>query len=362
MNKTKPEEFIKFHKLLMQNAPNNYSPWYFPVISGNKAPDGYDCKGSWKDEKAHLTFEQALDRLKNGKNVGLAARKDDPLVIIDIDEFNYTKFAPDTLIVKSRKRCAIHAFCFKNSDFEKINIPTEDYGEVRAVDQYVVACGSYCITSEKDILKENISDEMKNEILKDEFLGNYTLLSEKPCSFISYNDLPFFYIEQHEKVKEQEKMQRKNETIKPTGKHSALFDLTITDIVAGKIGKRFPHPLHSSDTGMNFSISNGLGHCWRHNVSLNAIQFLCVESNYLSCQDAGTPHRHSGAGSSSIIGDDGSIFWAWRQAKLNRLIPLDDPVPIRAVKYIAKKHNISNNDKLTPFEFNKALKIISEEY
>jgi hypothetical protein len=99
----------------MENAPENYSPWYFPVIAGNKAPDGYDCKGSWKDEKAHLTYEQALERLKSGKNVGLAARKEDPLIIIDIDEYNYTKFSPDTLIVKSRKRCATHSFCFTNN-------------------------------------------------------------------------------------------------------------------------------------------------------------------------------------------------------------------------------------------------------
>ena len=76
--KTKPGHFKLFNKLLMQNAPSNYTPWYFPIIKHNKAPD---VKCSWKSEKARLTYEQALQRLEIGLNVGIAARKDDPLII-----------------------------------------------------------------------------------------------------------------------------------------------------------------------------------------------------------------------------------------------------------------------------------------
>jgi len=32
-------------------------------------------------------------------------------------------------------------------------------------------------------------------------------------------------------------------------------------------------------------------HCWRHLVSLNAVQYLCVSAGYMSCGDAGIPHN-----------------------------------------------------------------------
>ena len=93
MIRTKPEEFIKFHKCLMSNAPEGYTPWYFPVVKHNKAPDGLavamrskkeikEGKGNWKADWARLSYEEALERLKKGLNVGISARSYDPLIII----------------------------------------------------------------------------------------------------------------------------------------------------------------------------------------------------------------------------------------------------------------------------------------
>ena len=365
MIKTKPGEFILFHKLLMKNAPEGYTPWYFSLIKHNKAPiDGI----SWKSKRARLTYEQALERLKQGLNVGIAARKDDPLIIIDIDEWDYINQMPSSLIITSRKRCGIHGFFWKGKDYIKKNIPT-DLGEIRAVDQYVVAAGSYCITSETDIDNQKINQELKDKIKKDINLGVYTVSSWS----IEWNGLSYIHSEDElpsifkdKIIKEKEKPVIKSISIKPTGKHSALFDLTINNIVSIAPTKREPHPLHDSDTGMNFSITGDIAHCWRHNVSLNALQFLVVKSGYMSCLDAGTGHKNSNAGGSGIINDDGAIFHAWLEAKKSNLIPKDDPVPVRGLFYIAKKNGLIDNDykkKMLPRKvYNIILKIIEDKY
>jgi len=374
MIKTKPSEFKKFHKILMSNAPEGYIPWYFPVVKNNKAPDGLavakrasrDCKekkGNWKASWARLSYEEAVERLRQGDNVGISGRKEDPLIIIDIDNWDYRNMMPDTLTIRSRKRCGFHGYCWKDSTCNKLplNIPTE-FGEIRSSDQYVVAPGSYCVTNRTDIEEENIPDEIKKILKEDKRLGLYTIEKEKQMITISFDGLPVFFKEQYNKEKEKPEM--KSEMIKPTGKHSALFDLTMENIISIALNKREPHPLHKSDTGMNFSIANGLAHCWRHLVSLNAIQFLVVKSGYMNCQDAGTGHKGSGAGSSSVINDDGAIFWAWYQAKKDNLIPLDDPIPIKAMKYIAKKHKLIDEDyDILPKEiFMKVIEIVEEKY
>jgi len=60
------------------------------------------------------------------------------------------------------------------------------------------------------------------------------------------------------------------------------------------------------------SKDGALGHCWRHMVSLNAVQYLCVEAGYSACEDAGTPHK--GRGMSKIRGDKQSYEIAYRLA------------------------------------------------
>lgn len=380
MIKTNPQEFIKFNTTLMSNAPKGYIPWYFPVIEYNKAPDGlaiskcspplYDGKkGNWKAPWSRLTYKEALERLKEGKNVGISGRKDDPLIIIDIDDWNLTNQAPKTLIILSRKRCGIHAFCWKHPDCRKLplNIPT-DFGEVRSSDQYVVAAGSYCKTSCNDIDGEPITDKHKTDIKNDPNLGVYSIMENVSPCFIKYEELPVFFLDKEirREEKENNKPEYKNKVITLDGKKSALFDLKITDIISTTHGNRKPHPLHSSDTGMNFSVDDNLSHCWRHLVSLNAIQFLVVKSGYMSCLDAGTGHINSGAGTSKVTGDDGAIFYAWKEAKKMGIIPINDPIPVRALKYIAHKHELIPSEytfwKLPVEIYNKVIKIIEGEY
>jgi len=350
----------------MKNAPDGYVPWYFPIIKYNKAPD---VKCSWKDEKARLSYEQALKRLEEGLNVGIAARKEDPLIIIDIDDYSFRLEMPNGgLIIKSRKRCGFHGFYWKGETFDKINIPT-DSGEIRAVDQYVVVAGSYCETSHADIENQNIPNQLKEEIKRDDMLGVYTVdsygINWNGCATLNSLDvLPSFFLK---KLKEEkERPQIKSTSIKPKGKHSALFDLTIRDIISIAPTKREPHPLHESDTGMNFSVSDNVAHCWRHNVSLNALQFLVVKSGYMSCLDAGTGHKGSNAGTSKIINDNGAIFYAWLEAKKCNLIPKNDPIPVKAMKYIAIKHNLIKKEykgEILPNKiYNIVLKLVEERY
>jgi len=372
---TKPGEFIKFHKALMSNAPQGYTPWYFPVTTHNKCPDAYaigkrskcGCsdKYSWKANHAQLSFQEALDRLVKGGNVGIAARQNDPLVIIDIDEFDCQKYLLPTLTDISRKRTGWHCFCWTNDDRCKVNIPTK-YGEVRSSEQYVVAAGSYCNTSEKDIDSQNLPEDLKKQIKKDSLLGVYSCCNTTSPIKINFEDLPCFFKEKSENIlTSNDKPIVKKKVIVSNGKKSALFDLKITDIVNTLPGKREPHPLHGSDTGMNFSIKDGLGHCWRHLVSLNAIQFLCVKSGYMSCEDAGTGHKGSGAGMSLVTNDDGAIFHAWCEAKKMGIIPLDDPIPFRAMLFIAKSNGLINpsyDKKLPKAVYNKVIKIVEQRY
>ena len=301
---------------------------------------------SWKEEHARLDITYALAWIEKGGNIGIAGTNG--LINIDIDDEKYINLLPKTLTAISRSRKGKHGFYWKHPDDDilPINIPT-DFGEVRADWQYVLAPGSY-VSCPK---------------CKDELSGYYTLDNEQSPSFIKFEDLPFFFKEQYKKNQEanKKKVIIKKHIIKYDGNKSALFNLTISNIVTTLPGKREAHPLHDSDTGENFSVSNDLAHCWRHLVSLNALQFLVVKSGYMNCQDAGTPHK---SGSSKI--DDGAIFHAWVEAKKCNLIPKDDPIPTKAMKYIAKQHKLMDNvdsiDLLPTDVYNKVIKIVRDEY
>ena len=78
---TSPDQFEHFLKLLPQ------IPLLIPIIANSKKPD-IPIGESWKNPKYHLTPEQAIIRLCEGKNVGVVAN--DWLVIVDLD--NPTKF------------------------------------------------------------------------------------------------------------------------------------------------------------------------------------------------------------------------------------------------------------------------------
>ncbi|KKK81829.1 hypothetical protein LCGC14_2809510, partial [marine sediment metagenome] len=347
------EQLLKFHKALMSNAPKDYQPHYFLVEKNGKNPDGKEIfrrsklNGSWKQPHARLDIVEALAWIEKGGNIGIAGTGG--LVNIDIDNQKYVDLLPKSLTAISRSRKGKHGFYWSHPDCKilPINIPTDD-GEVRSDWQYVLTPGSYVPSPE----------------CKEELAGFYTVDIDMPPNKIKFEELPFFFKDQYTKNQEanKEKASMKKNTFISNDGGSALYKLTIHDLVSVSPGRREGHPLHGSDTGMNFSIKNDLGHCWRHLVSLNAIQFLAIKSGYMSCQDAGTPHKSAGV--SKI--DDGAIFYAWVEAKKTGLISKDDKTPTKAMKYIAKQHRLMDNvdsvDLLPLGVYNKVIQIIQEEY
>lgn len=370
--KPKPKEFTQFMEKLMnpETAPKGYKPWLLPVKKKGKDPD---TRISWKAEKSRLTPAEAKRRLKhNYGNVGLSGRRDDRLILLDIDDPSIEDQLKPTLKIRSRSRVGTHAIYWAHPEDDKLpaNIPTEK-GELRTDDQYVVAPGSYVPCTESELNEKRaegeINREQKQRVLNDEDRGYYTLDNDKEIATIKFEELPQVFQQEYENRQQREEEALNKETdfepeeVKAKDK-SALFELTITDLTSRGLDGRDPHPLHASSTGANWSINDGVGHCWRHEVSLNALQFLCVESGYLNCHEAGTPHKGHG---SAVIGNYEAIWEAWLHAKKTGYIPEDDPVPTKALKYIAKKHDVcdpSGMDLLPTNAYNKTIEIVEEKY
>lgn len=370
---TKPKELEKFINKLMKNAPKDYQPWLFPVQKNNKAPgtQGY----SWKSQKAQLTPKQAKKRLKKGKNIGISGRANDPLILVDIDNPDIEHELKPTLKIRSRSRVGTHAIYWAHPEDKTLprNITT-DKGEVRSKDQYVVAPGSYVPCTKKELTEKveqgEITEKQKKKVLKDPEKGLYTIDNDKPINQVKLEELPQVFIDKVKKDKKNlEKQKHQKKDINPkkiNGNKSALFKLDIQDVVPSyAFNGRNPHPLHPSDTGKNFSVSQGVAHCWRHCVSLNPLQYLCVEAGYLQCHEAGTGHKNAPS-PSEIVGDNRAIWEAWLHAKKEGYIDENDPVPIRAIHYIVEENDLRNEKnhewKLDTATYNKALKIIQEEY
>jgi len=318
------KQFEKFYFFLMNNAPKDYIPWFFPLNHNGKDPSAAailnidsSSKGSWHHECARLTKEQCIEYLKKGYNIGLSARTGDPLIIIDIDEAEYINQTPtDTLTATSRKRAGTHSFCWDKDGTAKINLPT-DSGEIRSDNQYVVACGSYVPFNLNNKKDKEAYEKLPSTAKEDELLGYYTIRDCNHPKPISFNELPKFFREKEmENINAEAIIKNKDvKEIKQEGKYSELFNLKVSDIL-DKIPekKRVGHPLHESDTDANFSLSEdgSLAHCWRHLVSLNAVQYLCVKAGYKSCVDCGTPHK--GRGISKIKGDKKAFEVAYKEA------------------------------------------------
>lgn len=375
---TRPEEFKKHYELLMKSAPEGYEPFYFRCKKNGKDPD---VMYSWKSENAKLTFEEAYNLMKKGYNIGLAGTDTDSLINMDFDTPDVMSQRPEGgLRTRSRGVIVGHVQAFTDpNDKAKTNIPT-DKGEVRAKWQYVIVPGSCVPITDKDIDDKikagKLTIEQGNQIRESPNRGVYVVEPDaKPPIWITYDDLPELFRNQVEEAEKLEKeMENKRSNVQVTeynGNKSVLFSLQINDVAPSGLTRREPHPLHDSDTGTNWMVSSNhnLGHCWRHLVSLNPIQYLCVASGYMKCQDAGSAHRDSKAGPSKIIGDKRAIWEAWRYAKSNGYIPIDDPVPASALSYLAQKHGLIKNSndlesgwKLPIEVYSKILKIIEEEY
>jgi P4 family phage/plasmid primase-like protien len=320
--KTDKEEFSKFHKLLIQNAPDSYVPFYFKCAELSKNP--HLPAGKWLN--AGLTYDNAVKWMSEGGNIGIAGLTNDRLVIVDIDDPSVTDYqaVKHTLTAQSGSRTGYHLFYFESMNGEIPNIPTDEAGEIRANNQYVIAPGSYVSGYKGDL--ENI--------------GKYTIKKAIGAVKISLSEIPQVFINQLAKVKQdaQTVINRKAKAYSENPDASAFFGLSVYDILneVQDPQKRFPSIFHSSKTGENTSISTkGLIQCWRHGVSLNAQQALCVLSGFLTCQEAGESHAGAGAGSSLYSGNDEALFYAWKYARENNYVSDSDSIPRRVLRHIA---------------------------
>lgn len=336
-------QFMEFYSLLMASAPDGYIPWFFPCQPGGKDPAGEvlvaidpsNTKRSWHHKSARLTKEQCIELIQRGYNIGISARESDALVIIDIDNPEFLSQAPsNTLTVTSRKRCGLHAFCWAADSSVKINVTSSSNGEIRSNNEYVLSCGSYVafrlekpddLTDEKAMKawnKEKAAfDKIGAACQADEWLGYYTVKNPESPRAITYDEFPniFKKIAVDNKASSEWVKLRSEYKSGYSGKYDELGQLKMRDII-GDVKGRVGHPLHESDTDANFSLGDGglLAHCWRHLVSLNPVQFLCVKAGYATCENAGTPHK--GNGVSKIKGDKAALEAAYQQAVMDGLI------------------------------------------
>ena len=193
----RPDEFRRFDELLTEAAPTGYTPHYFRVAKAGKDPATQF--GSWKTEEACLTVDEAVDWMEEGGNIGIAARGgcqgcggraspyceecegegyDDDLVNVDIDDDEETTPAdvPTSLRARSRSRTGWHTWYFSSDELP--NIPTDEFGEVRANWQYVLAPGSFVASTAEDIPADA------------DHAGYYTIEDAEPPVSIEFDDLP----------------------------------------------------------------------------------------------------------------------------------------------------------------------------
>jgi hypothetical protein len=369
-----PEEFRRFDQLLTNSAPDGYTPHYFRCAPASKDPATQ--YGSWKSDEARLTVEEAVEWMKEGGNVGIAGRggcrgcgaraspfcprckgegNDDQLVNVDIDDDEKTTpdDVPASLRARSRSRTGWHTWYFDESD-EIPNIPTDEYGEVRADWQYVVAPGSF-VASTSEGIPEGA-----------EAPGYYTVEDAVPVSRIEYNDLPEVFIETVQEIAEaEEEAEATNDpesnVSPPTeDRRSAVFDIDATDLVTGKSASdRFTSIFHASDTGSNMSVSGKVLHCWRHLVAHGGLQALAALSDVehvkrFGCKKIGAPHktttnknkRTTDAGPNKLKNDWRLIWGAWHEAKQRNEIPDDDPIPYIALVELAIADDLLDREDL----------------
>jgi len=132
---TKPEELHTFLSLLP------HTPILIPIVANGKKPDVPEGE-SWKDSKFYLTPERAIQRLKEGLNVGIVAH--DWLVIVDLDNPEKYELPIETVTGQTRNG-ALHKFFLNDGNVKNAvgKNTLAKCGEVRAEWQYVLAPGSY---------------------------------------------------------------------------------------------------------------------------------------------------------------------------------------------------------------------------
>jgi len=356
---TDPQEFLKFDAALRANAPSGFVPHYIAITTNGKNPDWLaiskragsmcsrcrlpwdkiptknedgelkiirrcpSCKtkpSNWKLPHARLNTGECVLRLERGDNVGLAALDRDVLVILDgDDEKSYAELKENgTLLDKSRDRKGGHAFFFDATPsriFKRTLNTTEDIGEIRSDNAYVLVAGSY--------VPSNSSEPNS---------GKYTVERDVPAkSLTSVDQVPTIYRLEYEKASPVQNKVVNTRKFEP--REGLLFNLTFDDVLPA-IKFHTSHPEHGSDSGINFSISEDrlTCTCWRHNCSFGVVQFLAMSHGDFRCQEVGKIHRSNVKCSAPW---NAMVLSAYLQAVKNGLLSAND-CPIGAAFEIAR--------------------------
>ena len=346
---TDPGMFERFNNALTSER-QGYTPWYFLLSKGLKDPAGGI---SWKQLEGRLTFEQAIRKMRAGHNIGIAATGMDALCIVDVDDIGATpdEIVKPTLSTRSRKRIGRHYFYFTDDPRCKENLPTEGKGEIRSRFEYVVAPGSFVICDRKttDAMPESQRAQA----------GRYTVENERAPDTIVFEELPPVFLEQAKRNREAETEAKKRRKAKVEARRgekpmqrgeknkSALWDLSIDDVMSIPNRARFTSLFHESTTGKNTALNdNGGLTCWRHLVTHTALSALAVLAGVTDCNSAGKGINNGHP--SCIDWTDGETLWKmWVFAKQEGMIPKDDPIPLAAVKtWYAVKNGICKSEEI----------------
>ena len=154
-----------------------HTPILIPIVANGKEPDIPEGE-HWKDPKFYLTPEQAIQRLKEGLNVGIVAH--DWLVVVDLDNPKKYVLAIETVTVLTRNG-RLHKFFVNAGDVKNAvgKNTLAHCGEVRAEWQYVLVAGSY-VSPDADALPEAT--------------GLYHVVKNGPIATLHREDLPKDFI------------------------------------------------------------------------------------------------------------------------------------------------------------------------
>ena len=302
-------------------------------------------------------MEKAVKWMQLGHNIGIAGTDHDQLVIIDVDNEDSVpkKQLKPTLTIRSRKRTGRHHYYFTNDEpsckengiptrSAKANIACDKAGEIRSCWQYCVAPGSFVKLDPSQL--EALSPSER------ERAGYYTVETAMAPVGITYDEIPEVYKQQMEHNITESIKQHGLRTELPQGEKvigkSAIFSLSVTDVLESlPKNRRFTCPFHDSETHGNASYDGELLHCWRHEVTHNALTTLGVLSGIADCSDAGYGHRNSSAGGSCIdIRNGYQMFAIWKYAKDRGIIAADDPIPSAALMWFAQTNGICKPEEM----------------
>lgn len=162
-------EFIRYHNIIKRYNPN---PHYIEIPPRQKEPNKYKIKFALEhpDTSKHwLTFEQAIEKMRNGYNIAIVFHYKDNLGVWDNDDLSKFEWKATTLTVQTPGG-AVHQHKYLYSDGTVKNSKAKGQyagcGEIRCDNQYVICPGS--VTPK----------------------GYYRIISAEPIVTLSNKDIP----------------------------------------------------------------------------------------------------------------------------------------------------------------------------